>query len=79
MELFGENSAILDLLRQDDRLQNLFAGVGRENRAVANAGRPGRDGRSGSGSANALAQALFGHLLNNSSGRGRDRPNVVVN
>ena len=42
-ELFGEHSAILDLLRQDERLSSLFAA--RPDRASGNSGgsRPNRE------------------------------------
>ena len=72
-ELFGggEHSALLELLRSDERLSSLFAGADRDRRE--------RRERAGSSSASrsAFAQALFGQLMQSSSQRRSN--NVVVN
>ena len=66
----GEHSAILELLRHDERLSSLFAA--RADRLNASGGRLARESgaggreRSSSQNSTALAQALFGHLMSSS-------------
>ena len=70
----GEHSALLELLRSDERLSSLFAGADRDRRD-----RRPRGGSSSSASNSAFAQALFGHLMQSSGPMGRRGRDVVVN